>query len=207
MSDALQPSETREQTIPGEVHSDPAGYDGSRTPPDVQYEIMRRHKAGASLTAICRDVHCDPRTAKAVIQNWGNELHRLKLEAHKAQLIDNVILSWEESAKRGKSDSLRGWTDSLGITEPVKGAGGSQVAVQINLHGGNEPLSLAKVQTESETPQIQAQTSESLIMQLMDTTQPAASTGVSEPSIHQAQRLEASPAQAEPITLDVRKQA
>jgi hypothetical protein len=165
----LQTTDTGEQTIPGEVHSDPAGYDGSRTPPDVQYEIMRRHKAGASLTAICRDVHCDPRTAKAVIQNWGNELHRLKLEAHKAQLIDNVILSWEESAKRGKSDSLRGWTDSLGITEPVKGAGGSQVAVQINLNGGAEPLSLAKVQVQSESLENQAGKSEGLISHVMNT--------------------------------------
>lgn len=161
--------QTGEQTISPEVHSDFGGYDGSRTPPDVQYEIMRRHKAGYCLADICRDVHCDPRTAKAVIQNWGNAAHRLRLEAHKAQLVDAVLLSWDESAKRGKSDSLRGWTDSLGITEPVKGTGQAQVAVQINLHGGPEPVSLAKVETKSEGVEIQAGNDVSLIMPLTST--------------------------------------
>lgn len=149
------------------VHSQEDRYDGSRTPPEIQYEIMRRHKNGLTQTDISRQVGCDPRTVKAVIENWGNQLHRLKLEAHKAQLIDNVILSWEESAKRGKSDSLRGWTDSLGITEPTKGNNQAQVAVQINLHGGPEPVSLAKVETPSESLSNQAHIRESLITEPM----------------------------------------
>jgi hypothetical protein len=139
-----------------EVHSQESGHDGSRTPPQTQYEIMHRHRRGMSQAEICRQVGCDHRTVKAVIENWGNANHRLRLEAHKAQLVDAVLLSWDESAKRGKSDSLRGWTDSLGITEPVKGQQGPQIAVQVNLHGGPEPVSLAKVQLESEGGQEQA---------------------------------------------------
>lgn len=175
---------TGDYPLSGEVHSDLPCYDGSRTSPETQYEIMRRHRLGMCLTDVCRDLHgrgkhCDPRTAKAVIENWGNANHRLRLEAHKAQLVDAVLLSWDESAKRGKSDSLRGWTDSLGITEPTKGSQGPQIAVQVNLHGGPEPVSLAKVQLESETPQMQARSPMGLI------------TGVTSPVVDVPQVIEA----------------
>lgn len=180
MSEALQ---SGTDSVPTEVHSHPQRCDGSRTPPDVQYEIMRRHKQHMPLSVIGEQVGCDPRTVKAVIENWGNQLHRLRLEAHKAQLIDAVLLSWDESAKRGKSDSLRGWTDSLGITEPVKAQPLAQVAVQVNLHGGPEPVSLAKVSVESEGLQNQAQSHAGLITEPMITAEVLTNEGLSEGSI------------------------
>jgi hypothetical protein len=121
-----------------EVHSF-SGCDGSRTPPDVQYEIMRRHKMDIPPTRIAEEVHCGLPTVKAVIANWGNAHHRLRLESHKADLVDHVLTSWAQAAKRGKADSLKAWTDSLGITEH-RSASAPQVAVQINLHGGPEPM-------------------------------------------------------------------
>jgi hypothetical protein len=125
-----------------EVHSQFGRYDGSRTPPEVQYEIMRRHKDGMSIAAICRDVHCDDRTVKAVIQNWGNSAHRLRLEAHKAQVVDSLILGMHQAAEKGKLDSILSLSDRLGITDRPQGDKLAQVAVQINLHGGPEPQAL-----------------------------------------------------------------
>ncbi len=168
-------SETQIATLDGAdaqspgVHSHPDGRDGSRTPPQTQYEIMSRHRKGMCVADICRQVGCDHRTVKAVIENWGTSAHLLRLQAHRSQLIDAVILSWDEAAKRGKSDSLRGWTDSMGITEPVKGQGGTQVAVQVNLHGGPEPVSLAKVELQSEGRSEQAHIPDSLIRPVMST--------------------------------------
>jgi hypothetical protein len=108
----------------------------------VQYEIMRRHKEQAPITTIAEQVGCDPRTVKAVIQNWGNSQHRLRLEAHKAQVVDAIVLGMHQAAEKGKLDSILSLSDRLGITEPVKGSNLAQVAVQINLHGGPEPQSL-----------------------------------------------------------------
>jgi hypothetical protein len=125
-----------------EVHSQLDRYDGSRTPPDVQYEIMRRHKEEVPITTIAEQVGCDPRTVKAVIQNWGNSAHRLRLEAHKAQVVDALVLGMHQAAEKGKLDSILSLSDRLGITEPVKGQNLAQVAVQINLHGGPEPQAL-----------------------------------------------------------------
>jgi hypothetical protein len=138
-SEALQ---VQPDTSSPQVHSQDSRYDGSRTPPDVQYEIMRRHKSGMTQTDIAADCHCDPRTVKAVIQNWGNAAHRLRLEAHKPQVVDALILGMHQAAEKGKLDSLLSLSDRLGITEPVKGQNLAQVAVQINLHGGPEPQSL-----------------------------------------------------------------
>jgi hypothetical protein len=134
------------------VHSQVERYDGSRTPPDVQYEIMRRHKEDVPITTIAEQVGCDPRTVKAVIQNWGNAAHRLRLEAHKPQVVDALILGMHQAAEKGKLDSLLSLSDRLGITEPVKGQNLAQVAVQINLHGGPEPQSLVVGAQSLETP-------------------------------------------------------
>jgi hypothetical protein len=124
---------------------------------------------------------------KAVIQNWGTAPHRLRLEAHRSQVIDNLILGMKEAAERGKLDSILSLSDRLGITEQPKGNKGPQVAVQVNLHGGPEPVSLAKVHVQSEGLTEQAQSSVSLIMGLMDTAQPVDSVAVSEPSLPQHQ--------------------
>jgi hypothetical protein len=134
------------------VHSQVERYDGSRTPPDVQYEIMRRHREELPITTIAEQVGCDPRTVKAVIQNWGNAAHRLRLEAHKPQVVDALILGMHQAAEKGKLDSLLSLSDRLGITEPVKGQNLAQVAVQINLHGGPEPQSLVVGAQSLETP-------------------------------------------------------
>lgn len=131
-------------TVDPQIHSHDSRYDGSRTAPDVQYEIMRRHKMGLSLAAIADDVHCDSRTVKAVIQNWGTSAHTLRLQAHRAQVVENIILGMKVSAEKGKLDSLLSLSDRLGITEPVKTHPQTQVAVQINLHGGPEPTSLTQ---------------------------------------------------------------
>ena len=177
--------DNRPDTALPEVHSQDSRYDGSRTAPEVQYEIMRRHREGMTLAAIAREVHCDERTAKAVISNWGNSAHRLRLEAHKSELIDHVLTSWKEAADRGKSDSLKSWTDSFGITEPNRAAGAPQIAVQVNLHGGPEPVSLAKVSSQSESLTNQAVIEVSPIISVMDTAQVTDAQGVSGVSIPQ----------------------
>lgn len=126
--------------------------DGSRTPPEVQYEIMRRHRDELPITTIAEQVGCDPRTVKAVIQNWGNSAHRLRLEAHKAQVVDAIVLGMNQAAEKGKLDSILSLSDRLGITEPVKGQNLAQVAVQINLHGGPEPQSLVVGHSSASEP-------------------------------------------------------
>jgi hypothetical protein len=148
--------ETGNHSRLSQVHSqniDTSRCDGSRTPPDVQYEIMRRHKEEVPITTIAEQVGCDPRTVKAVIQNWGNSAHRLRLEAHKAQVVDSLILGMHQAAEKGKLDSILSLSDRLGITEPVKGQNLAQVAVQINLHGGPEPQALVVGSQPRETSQ------------------------------------------------------
>lgn len=144
MSESLQ--QTGDSPISKGVHSQAPCYDGSRTPPEIQFEIIRRHKKGVILAEICRQVGCDPRTAKAVIENWGTSDHRLRLEAHRSQLVDAIIDSWPEASKRGKVDSLMSAAYSLGVADPPKTGSTPGLAVQINLNGGPEPVSLAKVE-------------------------------------------------------------
>lgn len=156
-------------TALSEVHSPTSRYDGSRTPPDIQYEIMRRHKNELPMSTIAEEVGCDPRTVKAVIQNWGTSQHTLRLQAHRSQVVDCLILGMHSAAEKGKLDSILNLSHTLGITEPVKGQAVAQVAVQVNLHGGPEPVSLAKVEMQSETIGNQAQNTQGLISHLMDT--------------------------------------
>lgn len=104
---------------------------------------MRRHKLGMSLVDICRDIHgkdkhCDPRTAKAVIESWGPELPRLRFQALRSHLVDNIEVGITNAGKLGKLDSLMNTAYAMGIADPPKSQAPS-VAVMIKLDGGPEP--------------------------------------------------------------------
>lgn len=172
MSDtALASQETdplRPDTEITEEYRDSDRYDGSRTAPDIQYEIMRRHKADMSINAIARSVGCDDRTVKAVIRNWGTSQHTLRLQAHRSQVVDCLILGMHSAAEKGKLDSVLSLSDRLGITEPVKSGNQVNVGVQVVLNGGEIPKELghspAKVSETSETLAEQAQSDQGPIM-------------------------------------------
>jgi hypothetical protein len=213
MSDALQPTETPDQVESSLHHAEyidnASKYDGSRTPPQKIALVHALKRDGRSINAICQILSMSPLTVKAIIAR-GEDLitdARMLLKANALGFAADAIQASRVAAEKGKIEGISAMLDRLDVTQPPKGQQGSQVAVQINLHGGPEPVSLAKVQVQSEGVENQAGKSEGLIMQLMDTAQPAASTGVSEPSIHQAQASEASPTHTEPITLEVEKQA
>ena len=157
-------------TSQSEESSHLSRYDGSRTPPEIQYEIMRRHRLGMAMKPIADQVGCDPRTVKAVIENWGTEQHTLRLQAHRSQVVDSLILGMHSAAEKGKLDSLLSLSDRLGVTEAPK-TQQTSVGVQVILNGGAIPseLSPAKVRETSETLEIQAGNSVGLISQLMDT--------------------------------------
>jgi hypothetical protein len=76
----------------------------------------------------------------------------LRLEAHKAQVVDAIVLGMHQAAEKGKLDSILSLSDRLGITEPAKGQNLAQVAVQINLHGGPEPQALVVATQPIEQP-------------------------------------------------------
>lgn len=202
MSDALQEhvADGTNSRLAGE-HSQDVGNrcDGSRTSPDVQYEIMRRHKADMSIAAIARDTGCDHRTVKAVIQNWGTTSHTLRLQAHRSQVVDCLILGMHSAAEKGKLDSVLSLSDRLGITEPVKSGNQVNVGVQVVLNGGEIPKELghspAKVAETSEGPQNQAQSEQGLIMRVMD-------TAANQPQAQSLQALTASVHEAK-VTQDV----
>jgi hypothetical protein len=214
MSDALQTQPETPDQVESSLHhaeyiDNASKYDGSRTPPQKIALVHALKRDGRTVNAICQILSMSPLTVKAIIAR-GDDLitdARMLLKANALGFAADAIKASQVAAEKGKIEGISAMLDRLDVTQPPKGQQGSQVAVQINLNGGAEPLSLAKVHVQSESLENQAVNGEGLIMQLMDTTQPTASTGVSEPSIHQAQQLEASPLQAEPITLDVRKQA
>jgi hypothetical protein len=214
MSDALQtttatPADLSADTAYAEYIDNASRYDGSRTAPHKVALIHTMKRAGRSVHAIGEILSMDERTVKAVLSR-GDDLiadARMLLKANALGFAADAIQASRIAAEKGKIEGISAMLDRLDVTQPPKGQQGSQVAVQINLHGGPEPVSLAKVQVQSESVENQAQTSEGLIMQLMDTTQPTASTGVSELSIHQAQPSEASDAAPGADTQDVRKQA
>ena len=158
---AEQPSDRLQSILP----EDSSRCDGSRTPPDTQYEIMWRHKEGMTLKDIANETHCDPRTVKAVIANWGTAPHTLRLQAHRPQVVDNLILGMHEAAKRGKLDSILNLSHTLGITQAPNSQQLS-VGVQVVLNGGHVPSELspakpvANVEGSGETSSIQAQSSD-----------------------------------------------
>jgi len=120
---------------------------------------MRRHRSGMTIAAIARETHCDHRTVTAVIENWGTAAHTLRLQAHRPQVVDNLILGMHEAAKRGKLDSILNLSHTLGITEAPKHQA-LNLGVQVVLNGGSVPaelgLSRAKVEQESESISNQA---------------------------------------------------
>jgi lambda repressor-like predicted transcriptional regulator len=189
----LQTTETPEllgsESAIGEYIESSTRTDGSRTP---LWKIARAHelkRAGRSVNAISQILGMDNRTVNAVLARQDHLIAdaRMLLKANALGFAADAIQASRVAAEKGKIEGISAMLDRLDVTQPPKGQQGSQVAVQINLHGGPEPVSLAKVQVQSESLENQAGKSEGLIMQLMDTAQPAASIGVSEPSIHQAQ--------------------
>lgn len=188
LSDALQiqPETAPDSQLAG-VHSEADRYDGSRTSAEKQLLIWQLSREGRSVSAIAEFLEMKPYTVKAVIARKDSMVAdaRMLLKANSLEFVHNAIEAAGEAAKRGKLEGIAAMLDRLDVTQPPKGQQGSQVAVQINLHGGPEPVSLAKVQTQSEGVSEQAQISEGLIMQLMDTAQPADSVGVSGASIPQ----------------------
>jgi hypothetical protein len=197
MSSALQPAteslETPDQVEASVHHAEyidnASKYDGSRTPPQKIALVHALKRDGRSVNAICQILSMSPLTVKAIIAR-GEDLitdARMLLKANALGFAADAIQASRVAAEKGKIEGISAMLDRLDVTQPPKGQQGSQVAVQINLHGGPEPVSLAKVQVQSEGVENQAGNDGGLIMQLMDTAQPTASIGVSEPSIHQAQ--------------------
>jgi hypothetical protein len=169
-----------------EESSQQSRYDGSRTPPDVQYEIMRRHKQDLPMKTIADQVGCDPRTVKAVIENWGSAQHTLRLEAHRSQVVDCLILGMHQAADKGKLDSLLSLSDRLGVTEAPK-TQQTNVGVQVILNGGGIPseLSLAKPPQESERLQEQAVIDVGPIMPLTSTAELQPAQALTDASVTQ----------------------
>jgi lambda repressor-like predicted transcriptional regulator len=224
MSDALQPTETAfintEQppdmntdlgadTAYGEYIENASRYDGSRTAPHKVALIHELKRAGRSVNAICQILGMDNRTVNAVLARQDHLIAdaRMLLRANALGFAADAIQASRVAAEKGKIEGISAMLDRLDVTQPPKGQQGSQVAVQINLHGGPEPVSLAKVQVQSEGVENQAGNGEGLIMQLMDTAQPTASIGVSEPSIHQAQPTTTDMVANTALIAEVRKQA
>jgi hypothetical protein len=203
------PDELSHEAAIAEYIESSTRHDGSRTP---LWKIARAHelkRAGRSVNAICQILGMDNRTVNAVLARQDHLIAdaRMLLKANALGFAADAIQASRIAAEKGKIEGISAMLDRLDVTQPPKGQQGSQVAVQINLHGGPEPVSLAKVQVQSESIENQAGKSEGLIMQLMDTAHPTASTGVSEGSIPQGQELEASPTHAQPNTHEVEKQA
>jgi hypothetical protein len=213
MSDALQPTETAlelsNESAIGEYIENASRTDGSRTP---LWKVARAHelkRAGRSVNAICQILGMDNRTVNAVLARQDHLIAdaRMLLRANALGFAADAIQASRVAAEKGKIEGISAMLDRLDVTQPPKGQQGSQVAVQINLHGGPEPVSLAKVQVQSEGVENQAGNGEGLIMQLMDTAQPTASIGVSEPSIHQAQPTTTDMVANTALIAEVRKQA
>jgi hypothetical protein len=179
MSSALQPAaeslETPDQVESSLHHAEyidnASKYDGSRTPPQKIALVHALKRDGRSVNAICQILSMSPLTVKAIIAR-GEDLitdARMLLKANALGFAADAIQASRVAAEKGKIEGISAMLDRLDVTQPPKGQQGSQVAVQINLHGGPEPVSLAKVQVQSESLENQAGKSEGLIMQLMDT--------------------------------------
>jgi hypothetical protein len=203
------PDELSHEAAIAEYIESSTRHDGSRTP---LWKIARAHelkRAGRSVNAICQILGMDNRTVNAVLARQDHLIAdaRMLLKANALGFAADAIQASRIAAEKGKIEGISAMLDRLDVTQPPKGQQGSQVAVQINLHGGPEPVSLAKVQVQSESIENQAGKSEGLIMQLMDTTHPTASIGVSEPSIHQAQLEQPTHTAHGALTQEVEKQA
>jgi hypothetical protein len=213
MSDALQPTETAlelsNESAIGEYIENASRTDGSRTP---LWKVARAHelkRAGRSVNAICQILGMDNRTVNAVLARQDHLIAdaRMLLKANALGFAADAIQASRVAAEKGKIEGISAMLDRLDVTQPPKGQQGSQVAVQINLHGGPEPVSLAKVQVQSESLENQAVNDGGLIMQLMDTTQPTDNKGLMDPCIPQVQASEVAPTPSQPNSAEVEKQA
>jgi len=128
-----------------------------------------------------------PYTVQAVIERKDTLIAeaRMLLKANALEFAHNLIASGPEAAKRGKMEGIKATLESIGVLEPVKGQAPT-FAVQVNLHGGPEPVSLAKVSVQSEGEQEQAQPEVSLIMGLMNTCNSVQDKDLPTPSVPQA---------------------
>lgn len=155
-----------------EVHSELERYDGSRTPPEVQFQIMMLHnRQSLSPHAIGQILKMNPRTIKAVIaaDETSVSTARMLLKAHDLYVAEQAMVAVGEAAKRGKLEGITAYMDRRGITEPPKNQAQTQIGVSVVLNGGPEPVSLAKVDVQSEGRSEQAQIPVSPISHLMDT--------------------------------------
>lgn len=156
---ALQPAtdtpETPEQVESSLHHAEyidnASKYDGSRTPPQKIALVHALKRDGRTVNAICQILSMSPLTVKAIIAR-GDDLitdARMLLKANALGFAADAIQASRVAAEKGKIEGISAMLDRLDVTQPPKGQQGSQVAVQINLNGGAEPLSLAKVGGES----------------------------------------------------------
>jgi len=168
---ALAVLETDDSFQP-EVHSEASRYDGSRTPADKQlliWQLFERDQR--TVTDIAQILKMNAYTVKAVIERKDQLISdaRMLLKANALEFAHNAITAADEAAKRGKLEGISAMLDRLGVTEPPKSAQQTNVAVQVNLHGGPDPVSLAKVVETSETSTHQAQNSTGPITYLTST--------------------------------------
>jgi hypothetical protein len=181
------PDELSHEAAIAEYIESSTRHDGSRTP---VWKIARIHelkRAGRSVNAICQILGMDNRTVNAVLARQDHLIAdaRMLLKANALGFAADAIQASRVAAEKGKIEGISAMLDRLDVTQPPKGQQGSQVAVQINLHGGPEPVSLAKVQVESEGAENQAGNSEGLISHVMNTSQVLTGEALSEGSIPQ----------------------
>ena len=212
LMDPVTPESGHESHLP-QVHSHESGYDGSRTPADKQLLIWQLFEGidgqPRAVGEIAQILGMNPRTVKAVIARKDQLITdaRMLLKANALEFAHNAIEASKEAAARGKLEGISAMLDRLGVTEPPKSQQATQVAVQVNLHGGPEPVSLAKVQVESEDAQIQAQSEASLITEPMITAEVLTNERLREPSIPQSQATHASKPVAATFVAESEKQA
>jgi hypothetical protein len=152
---AAEPLPAHDDSESAGVHSEALRYTGERTSADKQlliWQLFEREKR--TENDIARILGMNPYTVKAVIQRKDSLIAdaRMLLKANALQFASDAIQASEEAAKRGKLEGISAMLDRLGVTEPPKSSQQTQVAVQVNLHGGPEPQSLVVGVQSGETP-------------------------------------------------------
>ncbi len=198
--------ETQDQIDDGIQHAgyieQASRYDGSRTPPQKIALIHALKRDGRSVNAICQILSMSPMTVKAVLAR-GESLvtdARMLLKANALAFAGDAIHASKVAAEKGKLEGISAMLDRLGVTEPPKSSQTTQVAVQVNLHGGPEPVSLAKVSTQSEGQREQASIGEGLISPVMSTQPVSNVASVNELQPHvNITLMPSAPAKDEPV--------
>lgn len=168
---AVEATDPCADTVLAEYIDNASRYTGEGTSAQKTMMVMLLSREGRSQTAIASILGMDFRTVKAILARQDSLIAdgRMLLKANTLGFVGDAITASQEAAKRGKLEGISAMLDRLGVTEPPKSQHQAQVAVQINLHGGPEPVSLAKVETRSESLSNQAQSEPGLIMGLMST--------------------------------------